>query len=361
MNVLTGEHQRESSASLLFGLRFVEWFFVPVCLCSGAPQRPFHCRGRSAPELGCYGVPHIKSPHIDKLAATGTLFQRAYCQQAVCSPSRTSLMTGLRPDSTKVYDLNTHFRKFVPDVVTLGQHFKNNGYYSVSMGKIYHGGFDDPPTWSEPARRPESGSGYVSSENQQVIRRRREAALERGLKGRALSRAARGALTNAAKSDDPAYTDGALAQLGVATLRELQDKSQPFFLAVGFHKPHLPFNAPAKYWNLYDPADIELASNPFPPRGVTPYSLTTWGELRVYEGMPQKGDLTNEQARTLRHAYYACVSFTDANVGKLLQTLDETGLADNTIVVLWGDHGWKLGEHGGWCKHTNFELDAHTL
>ncbi len=311
------------------------------------------------PELGCYGAEHIQSPHIDELARRGTLFRRAYCQQAVCSPSRSSLMTGLRPDSTGVYDLNTHFRKRVPQVVTLGQHFKQNGYYCVSMGKIYHGGFDDPPTWSEPARRPSGGAGYVTPENQQTIKRKAAEARKQGLKGKQLSRAARGTATEMADVADNAYTDGAVAELGVAAIRELSRRDEPFFLAVGFLKPHLPFNAPQRYWDLYDPRQIQLARNPFPPRDVTPFSLTNSGEIRVYEGIPATGDISEAQARQLKHGYYACVSYTDANVGKLLLELDRLGLADNTVVVLWGDHGWKLGEHNAWCKHTNFENDTN--
>jgi iduronate 2-sulfatase len=310
-------------------------------------------------ELGCYGDSHIKSPNIDCLAKTGTTFLRAYCQQAVCSPSRTSLMTGLRPDSTQVYDLVTHFRKHVPDVVTLGQHFKQNGYYSVSMGKIYHGGYDDPRTWSEPARKPKGGEGYVTPENKKLIAKKRAEARARGLQGKPLSRASRGTATEMADVPDNAYTDGAVAELAVDTLRELKEREEPFFLAVGFVKPHLPFNAPKKYWDLYDPAKIELAANPFPPKNVTQYSLTNSGEIRVYEGIPKTGDISPEQARELKHGYYASISFTDANIGKLLDELDRLKLAENTIVVLWGDHGWKLGEHNAWCKHTNFENDAH--
>ncbi|UUO05413.1 sulfatase [Blastopirellula sp. J2-11] len=310
-------------------------------------------------ELGCYGDSQIHSPNIDRLAAAGTVFTRAYCQQAVCSPSRTSLMTGLRPDSTKVYDLKTHFRKNVPDVVTLGQHFQQNGYYSVSMGKIYHGGYDDLPTWSEPARKPKGGSGYVLAENLQTITNKRNAAKAKGMRGTKLSRASRGPATEMADVVDNAYTDGAVADLAVESLRELSQRDEPFFLAVGFVKPHLPFNAPKKYWDMYDPAKIELAANPYPPKNVPSYALTSWGEMRVYDGIPTKGDLSPEKARELKHGYYACISYTDANVGKLLNELDKLKLTDDTVVVLWGDHGWKLGEHNGWCKHTNFEEDAN--
>lgn len=310
------------------------------------------------PELGCYGAKQIHSPHIDRLARTGTTFLRAYCQQAVCSPSRSSLMTGLRPDSTKVFDLVTHFRTHVPDTVTLGQHFRAQGYYCVSMGKIFHGGYDDPPTWSEPARRPTGAALYVTEENRRLVASRTAQAKKRGLKGQAASRAARGTPTERAAVPDQAYTDGAIADLAVQTMNELHEREEPFFLAVGFVKPHLPFNAPEKYWDLYDPAQITLATNPFPPRDVTPYSLTDSGEIRAYAGIPSKGDIPAEQARQLKHGYYACVSFTDANIGKLLAALDQLKIADNTIVVLWGDHGWKLGEHNAWCKHTNFENDT---
>lgn len=330
-----------------------------LCCASDRPNVLFIASDDLRPELGCYGVKEIKSPNIDRLAATGTVFLRAYCQQAVCSPSRTSLMTGLRPDSTKIYDLNTHFRKFCPDVVTLGQSFKDQGYYCVSMGKIYHGGLDDLPTWSEPARKPKNGAGYVDKKNTQMVARKRAEGRSKGLRGKDLSRASHGEPFERGEVADNKYFDGSLAELGVAALQELKKKDQPFFLAVGFHKPHLPFNAPAKYWEMYARDKIRLADNPFPPKNVTPFSLTNWGELRAYEGMPSKDDLTEEQARTLRHAYYACVSFTDANIGKLLDELDRSGLAKNTIVVLWGDHGWKLGEHNSWCKHTNFEMDAH--
>ncbi len=309
------------------------------------------------PELGCYGTAHIKSPNIDRLAARGLLFEQAYCQQAVCSPSRTSLMTGLRPDSTKVYDLNTHFRTHVPNVVTLGQHFKTNGYDVIGMGKIYHGGLNDDPTWTEyqPVKNVKS---YADPESLKLISRKNAIAKEKGLKGKALSRAARGPVIEAGDVPDTYYHDGAVAEMGIKTLEQYAGKDKPFFLAVGFLKPHLPFVAPKKYWDLYDPAKIELASNPNRTKNAPEWANTTWGEMRVYEGVPAKGNVSDELARQLRHGYYACVSYTDANVGKLLDALDRLKLTDNTIVILWGDHGWHLGEHSEWCKHTNFELDA---
>jgi len=307
------------------------------------------------PELGCYGNQRVKSPNIDRLARRGVVFNRAYCQQAVCSPSRTSLLTGLRPDSTKVYDLETHFRDTVPDVVTLPQHFKNHGYHAVGMGKIFHGGLNDDLSWSEPWRRP-PGSGYQLEENRALIRRKLAEAKKRGLKGKRLSRAARGPATEMADVPDNAYPDGACADMAIETLRRVKDK--PFFLAAGFLKPHLPFNAPKKYWDLYKREEIRLADNPFAPKGAPPFALTSFGELRNYDDMPQTGPVSDDDARRLIHGYLACVSYTDAQIGRILDELDRLGLADKTAIVLWGDHGWKLGEHGSWCKHTNFELDA---
>jgi len=313
-------------------------------------------------DLGCYGHPEAKTPHIDALARRGMVFRRAYCQQAVCSPSRTSLLTGLRPDSTKVYDLVTHFRDTVPDVVSLPQHFREQGYYTVGMGKIYHGGYDDPKSWSEPHRNG-TGEGYVLPENKARMAagkaREKAAKNSKNKKKKAAGGAARGEPYEMADVPDEAYHDGSLAQMAIDKLRELKGKPQPFFLAVGFLKPHLPFNSPKKYWDLYDPAQLKLAANPFRPKDAPPYAVTDFGELRNYHGVPQSGPISDEMARKLIHSYRAASSFTDANVGKVLAELDQLGLTDNTIVVLWGDHGWKLGEHASWCKHSNMENDTN--
>jgi len=307
-------------------------------------------------ELGCYGVQAIQSPRIDQLAKRGTVFERAYCQQAVCSPSRTSLLTGCRPDTTKVYDLNTHFRKHLPDVVTLPQHFQNQGYFTRSVGKIFHGGLDDAASWSDPpakANRP----GYQLPENQELVARKTEAA--KGKKFATASaryNAMTGPAWEYADVPDNAYQDGAVADAAIEMLRQAKDK--PFFLAVGFHKPHLPFVAPKKYWDLYRGGDIPLAPNPFPPTNAPKFALADWGELRAYHDIPRLGPVTEEQARTLKHGYYACVSYMDAQLGRVLDELDRLGLRERTVIVLWGDHGWKLGEHGAWCKHSNFENDT---
>lgn len=306
------------------------------------------------PELGCFGQTHIHSPNIDRLAQSGVLFRRAYCQVAVCGATRTSLLTGMRPDTSGVYANAIYFRKPFPDVVTLPQHFKQQGYHVVGMGKIYH--HNDPPSWSEP------WTGFPAlvwkrPENEKLVQRLMQEATAKGLKGYARSRACRGPPFEAAEVPDEAYADGQCAALAIETLRRIKDRR--FFLAVGFVRPHLPFNSPQKYWDLYGADDIRLPDYRKPPKGAPPFALTSWGELRSYYGVPAKGPVSEAMARQLIHGYYASVSYTDACVGRVVDELDRLGLRDKTIVVLWGDHGWKLCDYNCWCKHTNFELDTH--
>ena len=317
------------------------------------------------PEFGAYGFDYIKSPNLDRLAKSGITFKRAYCQQAVCSPSRSSLMTGTRPDTTKVWDLETHFRTALPNVVTLGQHFKQNGYFVQGMGKIFHGGFDDSPTWSVPWQTPKA-QPYALAENMALHQREPAAAdpdAEPKAKGKkakkqAAGKNSRGPAFEGADVPDNTFQDGKVADLAVTTLRGLSKKPEPFFLAVGFIKPHLPFVSPKKYWDLYDPAKIQLAPNKFRPKDAPEYSILPGGELRNYHAIPA-GSIPDDLARQLKHGYYAAISYMDAQVGKLLDELDRLDLRKNTIVVLWGDHGWKLGEHDAWCKHSNTENDTN--
>lgn len=296
------------------------------------------------PQLGCYGNTQVKSPNIDQLAASGLLFERAYCQQAVCSPSRTSLLTGLRPDSTHVYDLVTHFRTTVPDVVTLPQHFKNNGYQTAWWGKLFHAALVDPISWTQQGHQMEPAANwraYVTEEAKATAEQNKGA----------------GPAFEIAEVPDNAYPDGQIAEKAIASLRQL--KGKPFFLAVGFYKPHLPFNAPKKYWDLYKTSDFRVPELQSAPENAPALASTGWGELRSYAGIPAQGPMPDEQARQLIHGYHACVSYTDAQIGKVLNELKRLGLDKNTVVVLWGDHGWKLGEYGQWAKHTNFEIDTH--
>ena len=308
------------------------------------------------PELSCYGKIWIQSPHIDSLAAEGVLFERSYCQQAVCAPSRASLLSGCRPDTTGIYGLVTPLRRAMPDVLTLPQHFKRNGYETLSIGKVYHHARDDLEGWTRDPFRSRGdwkGRGYLTDEAIEKV-----AICNRREEKQSSSRRGLGPAYEAADVSDEGYQDGKEARRAVEELRDLKDREKPFFLGLGFHKPHLPFNSPKKYWELYRHEEVPLAPNPYEPEGVTEYSLTNFGELRGYFDMPEDGPIGDETARDLVHAYAACVSYVDAQVGKVLDELQRLGLEENTVVVLWGDHGWKLGEHGSWCKHTNFEIDT---
>ncbi|MEY2881213.1 MAG: hypothetical protein RLZZ15_3593 [Verrucomicrobiota bacterium] len=322
------------------------------------------------PEFGAYGASYVKSPNLDRIAKAGITFNRSYCQQAVCSPTRSSLMTGTRPDTTKVWDLVTHFRDALPNVVTLGQHFKNHGYFVQGMGKIYHGNFDDAPTWSVPWQRP-NAPGYALKENlvgeSPALNAEPDAAPTKkgGKKKNAAGKKAatppnsRGPAFEGADVPDDTFVDGKVATLAVSTLRDISKKKEPFFLAVGFARPHLPFVAPKKYWDLYDPAKIQLAPNKFRPKDAPDYAVQGGGELRAYRGIPADS-IPDDLARQLKHGYYASISYMDAQLGRILDELDRLDLRKNTIVILWGDHGWKLGEHDAWCKHTNTENDTNT-
>jgi arylsulfatase A-like enzyme len=362
------------------------------------------------PALGCYGESAVVTPHFDALARGGTVFRRAYAQQAVCNPSRASFMTGLRPDSTGVYDLVTHFRRRVPGVVTLPQHFKDHGYHTVAFGKIYHPAFPgfgigsdlgDAPSWSEPAWL--GGPRYYHSPlGVKLARAAYAEALRAGpgapnwIREAAARRAARPdepeseddwtkvnvrmLATEAPEVPDGVLYDGEVADRAIAALDRLQERraatGQPFFLAVGFLKPHLPFVAPRRYWDLYDPAALRLPAHRRPPAGAPAIALAIpMDELRdTYPRdvrvplpgqptdpgaedypLPRRDALTAEQEINLLRGYYACVSFVDAQFGRIVAELERRGLADDTIVVVVGDHGFHLGHHGLWGKLTNFE------
>ncbi len=323
------------------------------------------------PEMGCYGNEVVKTPNIDRLAARGIVFKHAYCQQAVCSPTRSSLLTGRRPDATRVWDLNTHFRAALPEVVTLPQYFKANGYHCAALSKIYHHGFEDGRSWSEPHWYPNGQTvdtdpldwnkrivKNVGSGVQEHARRPLPADNDKPNAGKSAKAPKGPAFEVSSKSDDE-LPDGFTAAEAVRRLHELKGQERPFFLAVGFLKPHLPFVAPKKYWDLYDPDKIPLPAIDHLPDGAPEFAGHDNGELHSYANVPNGNPIPAAFAKTLRHGYYACISYTDAQVGRLLDALQKEGLADNTVVVLWGDHGWQLGDHGLWHKHTNFELATH--
>jgi len=319
------------------------------------------------PLLGVYGNTDVKTPEIDKLASRGVVFDNSYCQQAVCAPSRISAFTGMRPDRTKVRDLHTDMRKMNPDIVTLPQFFKKNGYETVGLGKLMHGARgNDPRSWTIPYKTDDEltyAKGYKypaggKYQNSEIFNAFAEAGRQ-GLKGKKakLFVKKQGMLPSTECLDvpDDAYSDGAIAEAGTKQLEKLSKKQKPFFLALGFHRPHLPFVAPKKYWDMYDEKEINV--NPFQlhAENSPKYAYHNWGELRNYSDIPPKGKLDPAKQKQLIHGYRASVSYVDAQVGKVIAKLEELGLAENTIIVLWGDHGWHLGDHGLWCKHTNFE------
>lgn len=316
------------------------------------------------PELGCYGSDLAKSPNIDALAREGVLFTRAYCQQAICSPSRASIMTGARPDTIGVVENTAYFRDLHPDLVTLPQHFIANGYTAVHCGKIFHkpAMADLEKSWSfQPNRRwlsirpPQTPGGYALPENQAIWRKNQK------LREAEYGKLARWGLTQGpayedADVPDHGYIDGYHTELAIATLKELVKSDKPFFLGLGMMRPHLNFNAPKKYWDMYDPEEIDLAMNPRPPEGGAAVGLHPSFELRVRYGIPKKGRLGDELSTKLKHGYLACVSYVDAQLGRMINALEEAGVRDNTIIVLWGDHGWHLGDMGVWGKATNYEI-----
>jgi iduronate 2-sulfatase len=401
-----------NSRTVLAQLTAALLWFAPAGLLA-APNVLFITIDDLRPELGCYGKSQIVSPHIDRLASRGMVFRRAYSQQALCNPSRASFLTGLRPDSTGVHDLVTHFRKKVPEVTTLPQHFKNHGYYSQTIGKIFHPAFagfgigsdlGDNASWSEPAWLG-SPRYYYSPLGVRLAREAYTAALKAGPAGapnwvaEVIARKSSLAPTSAAEVqddgeedwtkvnvrvlateapevDDSVLLDGQVTDRARASLRAFKQRRdrRPFFLAVGYLRPHLPFIAPKKYWDLYDPEKITVADNPSPPHDAPALALaipmdelrdtypkdvryrpqSPAEELQPYD-LPRIGPLTKEQQVQLRHGYYACISFIDAQIGRLVDELERLDLAEDTIITILGDHGFSLGEHGLWGKLTNFE------
>ena len=293
------------------------------------------------PELGCYGNERIISPNIDRLARSGALFENAYCQVPVCGASRASFMTGLYPSPERFVRYYARADEDAPGVPDLPALFKKNGYTTISNGKIYHHKDDNLASWDE-VYRPKDFREYLLPENQ-GLKFNQQVAWE------------------AADVTDEGYATGRLAEKVIADLERAKEARTPFFITAGFTKPHLPFNAPKKYWDMYDRDDIELASNPHKPAGAPRNAMHNWNELRDgYSGMPREGAMPDDIARTLIHGYYASTTYTDAMVGRLLDAMEELEMIDDTVVILMGDHGWQLGEHSLWCKHANFKTSLHS-
>ena len=345
-------------------------FCIPGLLLAGlavspatAAQRPnvlLICVDDLKPALGCYGDPLAKTPAIDRLASQGVVLQNAYCNQAVCSPSRNALLTSLRPQTLGIYDLPTHFRLARADAVTLPQWFQQQGWHTEGMGKIFHvghGNIDDAKSWSRPSWKPKQPT-YAKAENLPPAAAGQGNAKRKAKK--AGQKAPNGTAFEAAAVADNFYHDGAVADHALERLQALkQQPDQPFFLAVGFIRPHLPFVAPQRDWDLYDLQMFDIAKVTAPPIGAPGYAPQLGGELRNYRDIPKQEALPEDLQRTLIHGYYAATSYMDRQVGRVLDELDRLQLRESTIVVLWGDHGWHLGDHGIWCKHTNYEQAAH--
>ena len=322
--------------------------FCPLIFSAGAAQKLnvlFLAVDDMNNDLGCYGHPLVSSPNIDRLAKMGVKFDRAYCQFPLCSPSRTSLMTGLRPDTTRTFNLQYHFRKGLPDVVTIPQLFMQAGYYAARVGKIYHygnpgdigtSGLDDPASWNH----------FVNPAG------RDKTTLERDIINYTPKRGLGSAMSFLADKQgrDEEHTDGKVATEIIKLLDEKKD--QPFFLACGFYKPHTPYVAPAKYFEWYPLDKINVAIGPAEHlKDVPKAALASTGPWPWF-------GVTEPQAREVKQGYYAAISFVDAQIGRVLGALDRLKLWDNTVVVFWSDHGYHLGEHGLWMKQSLFENSA---
>ena len=291
------------------------------------------------PELSLYGQNQILSPNIDSLGASGVTFNRAYCNVPVCGASRASLLTGVRPTANRFLTYHSRIKEDMPEVVNMAQYFKDRGYSTVSNNKITHIKNDIDAWDDEWYPKVKTWRNYLSKENLIL-----EASNKAGYAYENID------------VPDAAYIDGQTALKSIEDLKQFKAKGKPFFLAVGFVKPHLPFNAPKKYWDLYDPNSINLPENATFPKSAPQRANHKWGELRAYINIPKNGPVPDPIAKKLIHGYYASVSYVDAQIGVLIKGLTELGLRENTVIVLVGDHGWSLSDHGLWAKHSNFEV-----
>ena len=325
------------------------------------------------PTLGVYEDPVAITPNLDHLAGEGMTFRQVFCQAAVCAPSRASLMTGLRPDSTRVWHLGDKFREINPATVTMPQHFARHGYHTVNIGKIFHNYMPDSISWDEPDMRPaqylqpdwlgRDGETFYISETVNKSQAVKRDSLLQLRPVRYADGWNTGPAWEAADVHDTLYYDGAQTELAKRTLTRLAKMEQPFYFGLGYFRPHLPFAVPKKYWDLYHPDSIPLAANPDIPEGAPIWTMNSMYELRHYDGFGHIGHPTSsyrmseDTARILKQGYYASVSYVDALLGDLISHLQTLGIYDNTIIVVWGDHGWKLGDHNSWGKMTNYNID----
>ncbi len=329
------------------------------------------------PLINAFGESQIKTPNLDSFTNEAVSFTNAHVQQAVCASSRISFLTGTRPDVTQVLDLKTDMREKLPNSLTLPEYFKQNGYTSASIGKVFHGAKDDDPqSWSvlihdgQLPYNAKTGAPADFQYHNPYTRKVYNSLLEKkktGIKVKMrpeLNKAGARPSTETLDLPDDAYIDGALATKSIELLKGFQDKNQPFFLAIGFKKPHLPFVAPKKYWDLYNSEDIKLAKYQKHAVGSPSYAYHNFGELKNYSdiksNLDDQGRVIEKKQRELIHGYYAAVSYVDAQIGKVLNYLKDSGIEKNTLIVLIGDHGWHLGDHGLWNKHSTFEQATRT-
>ncbi|MBB6461950.1 sulfatase [Flammeovirga kamogawensis] len=316
------------------------------------------------PEFGCYDSKLAVTPNIDKLSSEGIQFNRAYCQQAICSPSRASLMTGARPETINVIENYTYFRDENPDIITLPQHFKENGYETMYCGKVYHGKYrDQEKSWSRNPNKQLLGykmnliGGYVDPDNQEIYKKNK-AEMKAKYGAKAKYGLGLGPAFECVDVPDNTYLDGMNTDLAIANMKQMLEENpdKPFFLGLGFISPHLNFIAPKKYWDLYDRKDIHLSQQDKAPLDGATVGLHASFELRTRANIPKQGDIPKELATDLLHSYLATASYVDAQVGKMIKALEEQGILDNTVIMLWSDHGYHLGEMGIWGKATNYEI-----
>ncbi|QZT37990.1 sulfatase [Halosquirtibacter xylanolyticus] len=306
------------------------------------------------PELACYGLPNIKSPNIDLLANEGIQFTNAYCNVAICGASRASMLTGLYPTKDHFISYDVYVKEEKPQITSMIKSFKNSGYTTVSNGKIFHHMDDNPNDWDEiwrPHAFEKNDKGLTPVEYWESLWR------DYQLPENKLTYAKNnnGPAFECADVPDSTYIDGLLVEKVIRDMHRLKETNKPFLLTAGFNSNHLPFNAPKKYWDMYDEKDVKLPYNNFVPKNAPQISIGNWGELRGYMGMPKKGAVDSANAVKLIHGYYATVSYVDALIGKLIGALKREGLDENTIVVLVSDHGYNLMEHTLWAKYKNYK------
>ena len=299
------------------------------------------------PELNCFGKTHIISPNIDQLASEGLCFNRAYCNIPVCGASRASLMTGLRPTRSRFWDFRSRADQDAPGVKVLPQLFKEHGYKTLSRGKVFHFSEDCQLAWDDVWDAPLKNSW-------------RNYQLPKNVAKDQSTKTKFGPPFECADVADNAYVDGMLAEKAISDLEDLKFSGEKFFLAVGFQKPHLPFNAPKKYWDLYNRENIQLPEKNDASVGAPIQAYNGFYELRAYDGIPKQGPVDDDMAISLIHGYYAAVSYVDKQIGNVLDKLKDLELDQNTLVILFGDHGWSLNNHGNWCKHSNYDVALRT-